>query len=168
MSPVLIILTLTHVVISLVAIASGFVVLAGFFSAKRLDGWTKLFLATTAATSITGFFFPVHRFMPSQAVGIVSLLVLIPCLIARYSRNLAGWWRPIYVVTASAVLYFNVFVLIVQAFLKIPALKALAPTQAEPPFKLTQLSVLVLFIAVTTFAVIRFRPEPPSVPALTA
>jgi hypothetical protein len=149
-----------HVVISLMGIFSGFVVMAGFLTGKRLDGWTALFLATTVATSVTGFFFPVHHFMPSHAVGILSLLVLAAAIYARYSRHLAGAWRKVYVVGAIVALYFNVFVAIVQAFSKLPALKTLAPTQSESPFKFTQLFVLAVFVAMAIVAAIRFRNEP--------
>ena len=153
--------TLVHVVISLVAIISGFVVLSGFLRGKQLNRWAAFFLATTAATSITGFLFPFERFLPSHAVGIVSLVVLPVALFARYGRRLAGRWRSIYVVSAMLLLYLNVFVLIVQAFQKVPALKELAPTQSEPPFSLTQLLVLVLFVLATVIAAIRFRKEIP-------
>ena len=126
--------TFLHVLISLVGIASGFVVLFGLLTKKRLDRWTALFLITTAATSVTGFGFPVHELLPSHKVGIISLVVLTAAFFARYRFHLAGSWRWIYVVGAVLALYFNVFVLVVQLFLKVPALKALAPTQKEPPF----------------------------------
>jgi hypothetical protein len=159
--------TVFHVLISLIAIVSGFVVVFGLLTARRLDGWTSLFLWTTVATSVTGFFFPVHRFMPSHAVGIVSLIVLPVALFARYRRRMAGHWRTAYVVTAMIALYLNVFVLVVQSFLKVPALKVLAPTQSEPPFALTQLGVLVLFIVLGILATLRFRPgQSISAPAL--
>jgi hypothetical protein len=149
--------TILHVIISLVGIFSGFVVLSGLIAGRRLDGWTALFLATTVATSVTGFFFPVHHFMPSHVVGIISLVVLGVAIYARYSRCLTGAWRKVYVVCAVLALYLNVFVAIVQAFLKLPALNALAPTQTEPPFKLTQLVVLGLFVVLAIVAAIRFR-----------
>ena len=157
---ILAVYTLVHVVISLAGIFSGFVVLFGLLAGKRLDGWTKFFLITTVATSVTGFFFPLHGFTPAIGVGIISLLVLSIAIFARYPRQLAGRWRWIYVVTAMIALYLNVFVAIVQAFEKVPVLKALAPTQSEPPFKLTQLVVLVLFVVLTIVGVIRFRLEP--------
>jgi len=153
--------TIFHVALSLLGIASGFVVAYGLLTARRLDGWTAVFLTTTVATSVTGYFFPVHHFMPSHAVGIVSLLVLAVAIVARYRRHLAGSWRWIYVVSAMIGLYLNVFVLVVQSFAKVPALKALAPTQSEPPFKLTQLVLLALFLMLTIAAAIRFRAEPP-------
>src|SRR5438874_10234349 len=128
-------------------------------AAKRLDGWTKWFLITTVATSVTGFFFPFNGFTPAIGVGIISLLVLAVAIYARYPGQLAGHWRWIYVVTAVIALYFNVFVAVVQAFLKVPALNARASTQTEPPFKLAQLVVLALFAALAIVAAIRFRPE---------
>jgi hypothetical protein len=151
--------TLVHVAISLVGIAAGFAVLFGLLARKRLDGWTKLFLITTVATSVTGFFFPFHGFTPAIGVGIISSLVLAVAIFARYGRHLAGSWRWIYVVTATIALYLNVFVGIVQAFQNVPALKAIAPTQTEPPFAITQLVVLGLFILIGLVAAIRFRPE---------
>jgi hypothetical protein len=151
--------TIIHTLISLVGIFAGVVVLFGLLGGKRLDGWTRWFLITTVLTSVTGFGFPVHKFMPSHAVGILSLLVLAVAIYARYPRQLAGAWRWIYVVTAMIALYLNVFVGIVQAFEKVPALKVLAPTQSEPPFKLTQLVVLALFVVLAIVAVIRFRTE---------
>ncbi|MGO9203671.1 MAG: DsbA family protein [Limisphaerales bacterium] len=127
-------------------ILSGFVVLFGLLVGKRLDNWTALFLATTVATSVTGFLFPFHHFLPSHAVGIISLVVLSLTIYSRYARRLAGAWRKVYVVGAMASLCLNVLVAIVQAFQKLAALRALAPTQSEPPFKLTQLVVLALFV----------------------
>lgn len=151
--------TIFHVVLSLVGIFSGFVVMFGLLTARRLDGWTALFLATTVATSVTGFLFPVHHFMPSHGVGIVSLLVLSIAIFAFYGRHLVRSWRWIYVVTAMISLYLNFFVLVVQSFLKVPALNALAPTQTEPPFKLTQLVVLLFFVVITVLGALRFHPE---------
>lgn len=152
-------LTFAHVLISLVGIISGFIVLFGLMAAKPLPVWTALFLLTTVATSVTGFiFFPFHHFMPSHGVGIISLLVLSVALFARYVRRLADAWRWIYVISAVLALYLNVFVLIVQAFLKVPALHALAPQQTEPPFLHTQLVVLGLFVVLGLIAAIRFRP----------
>jgi hypothetical protein len=124
--------TLVHVLLSLVGIVSGFVVVFGLLTARRLDGWTALFLASTVATSLTGFGLPFHRLMPSHIIGIISLVVLGVAIIARYARHLAGAWRWIYVVCAVIALYLNFFILIVQAFMKVPALKAMAPTQSEP------------------------------------
>jgi hypothetical protein len=149
--------TLIHVVISLIAIAAGFVVLAGLLKGSRLDAWTALFLVTTAATSLTGFGFPFVRLLPSHIVGAISLVVLAVAVLARYTYHMARGWRATYVITAVAALYFNVFVLIVQTFQKVPALAALAPTQSEPPFAIAQLIVLIAFLAVGYLAVVRFR-----------
>jgi hypothetical protein len=151
------ILTAVHVAISLLAIMSGIVVLFGMIAGKPLEARTKFFLITTVLTSVTGFFFPVQHFMPSHAVGIISLVMLTVAIYARYGRKLAGAWRKTYVITAVIALYLNVFVLVVQSFMKIPALKQLAPTQTEPPFKLTQLVVLVLFVVLGILAAIKFR-----------
>jgi len=156
---ILAIYTIIHTLISLVGIFTGLVVLFGMLVARRLDGWTKWFLITTVATSVTGFFFPFHGFTPAHGVGIISLLLLAVAIYARYPRQLAGHWRWIYVVTAVIVLYLNVFVGVVQAFLKVPALNAMAPTQTESPFKLAQLVVLALFAVLAIIAAIRFRPE---------
>src|SRR6266487_7090255 len=133
--------TFVHVVISLVGIFTGLIVLFGLLAGKRLDGWTKWFLITTVATSVTGSFFPFHGFTPAIALGIMSMIVLAVAIFARYSRQLIGHWRWIYVACAVIALYFNVFVGIVQSFEKISALKAIALTQTEPPFKFTQLVV---------------------------
>jgi hypothetical protein len=149
--------TLIHVVISLIAIAAGFVVLAGLLKSKRLDAWTVVFLITTTATSLTGFGFPFVRLLPSHIVGAISLVVLTVAVLARYSYHMASAWRATYVVAAVTALYFNVFVLIVQTFQKVPALAALAPTQSEPPFAITQLVVLVVFFVLGYLAVVRFR-----------
>ncbi len=150
--------TILHTLISFVAIFTGLIVLFGMLAGERLDGWTKWFLITTVLTSVTGFFFPFHGFTPAHGVGIMSVLVLAVAIFARYPRLLAGAWRWIYVVTAVIALYLNVFVGVVQAFLKVPALHVMAPTQTEPPFKLTQLVVLALFIVLGIVAAIRFRP----------
>jgi hypothetical protein len=152
--------TLVHVVLSLIGIVSGFVVVFGLLAMKRLDRWTALFLVSTVATSVTGFLFPFHHFLPSHGVGIISLLVLGVAILARYARHLAGAWRRIYVVSAVIALYLNVFVLIVQLFEKVPALKAMAPMQSEAPFKVTQLVALALFVVLAIFAAIKFRSEP--------
>jgi len=147
--------TQVHVAISLIAIVTGLVVMFGLLARNRLDRWTALFLLFTVATSLTGFFFPFHGFTPAIGVGIISMLVLALAIFARYGRHLAGAWRWIYVITAMVALYLNVFVLIVQSFQKISLLKALAPTQSEPPFLFTQLIALTLFIVLTIVAAIR-------------
>jgi uncharacterized membrane protein len=149
--------TLIHVVISLAGIASGLVVLAGMLAGKRLDGWTAVFLTTTVLTSATGFGFPFTHLLPSHIVGLISLVLLFVAIVARYVRRLRGAWRVIYVVTAVAALYFNVFVLVVQLFRRVPALTRLAPTQSEPPFAVAQLALLVVFLTLGVLAARRFR-----------
>lgn len=149
--------TLLHVIISLAGIGSGFIVLYGLLNSKRLDGWTAIFLATTVLTSVTGFMFPFEKLLPSHIVGALSLLVLAIAIFARYGRNLAGSWRAVYVITAAIALYFNCFVAVVQAFLKIPALHALAPHGNEPPFLAAQIVVLAIFVWLTYRAARRFH-----------
>lgn len=153
-------LTFIHVVLSLSGIASGLVVVFGFLTTRHLDGWTAAFLLTTVLTSLTGFLFPIHGFTPGLAVGMLSLVVLAVAIVARYRQQMSGRWRPVYVMSAVIALYFNVFVLAVQLFLKVPALAALAPTQSEPPFIAAQAVLLVLFVAIGVGSVIRFRGEP--------
>jgi hypothetical protein len=150
--------TFIHVLISLAGIGSGLVVAYGLLTSKRLDAWTILFLVTTAATSVTGFLFPFHGFTPAIGVGILSMVVLIAAILALYVFRLAGAWRVVYIAGAVIALYFNVFVLIVQAFQKIAVLRDLAPTQTEPPFLIAQLAALLFFIAVGIQAVRRFHP----------
>jgi hypothetical protein len=152
--------TIIHTLISLVAIFTGLIVVFGMLGARRLPGWTKWFVITAVATTITGFFFPFHGFTPAIGLGIISLPFLALTIFARYPKHLAGSWRWIYVIGAVICLYFNLFVLVVQLFEKVPALHALAPTQTESPFKTTQLSVLVISSLVCIVAAIRFRPQP--------
>jgi hypothetical protein len=151
--------TVFHVVLSLVGIAAGFVVVFGLLAAKRLPGWTAVFLWTTVLTSATGFMFPVHHLLPSHIVGTISLIALALAIYALYLRKLAGGWRNVYVIDTVIAQYLNFFVLLVQLFQNVPALKALAPTQSEAPFKVTQLVTLVVFVVLATFAARRFRNE---------
>jgi hypothetical protein len=150
--------TLIHVLISLAGIASGVIVVYGFLTNKRLDAWTAVFLTTTALTSLTGFLFPFTGMTPAIKLGIISLVLLAITVVTRYPLHLA--WRKTYVIAACAALYFNVFVLVVQSFEKVPGLRAIAPTQKEPPFAIAQIAVLVLFIVVTIVSVKKFRIEP--------
>ena len=152
--------TLVHVILSLIGIAAGLVVLGGMLGSKRLEGWTAVFLATTILTSVTGFLFPFTRIGPPHVFGAISLPVLGLALVALYGRRLQGAWRWLYVVGALVALYLNVFVGVVQAFLKLPFLTALAPTQSEPPFVIVQLLVLAVFVVLGFRAVSRFRPTP--------
>jgi hypothetical protein len=152
--------TLFHVVLSLVGIASGFIVVYGMVAGKRLDLWNAIFLVFTVLTSLTGFLFPFHHLLPSHVVGILSLVVLAVAILARYPFHLRGAWGRAYVVSAMLALYFNVFVLVVQAFLKVPALKAAAPTQKEPPFLIAQIAVIALFVVLTIVAARKCHTEP--------
>jgi hypothetical protein len=149
-----------HVLISLIGIGSGLIVMFGLLTGKRLDGLTAIFLVTTVLTSVTGFGFPFEHLLPSHIVGIISLVILAVAIPARYVFRLAGAWRWIYVVGAATALYLNVFVLVVQSFMKVPALRALAPTQKEPPFLIAQLAVLLVYFGFTILAVKRFHIEP--------
>jgi hypothetical protein len=150
--------TLFHVALSLIGIVAGFVVIWGFLTAKRLDAWTMIFLSATILASVTGFLFPIERFTPAHAVGILSLAALGLAVVARYPMRMAGPWRATYVVAAAISQYLNFAVLIIQSFQKVPVLNALAPTQAEAPFMVTQLIVLGFFIALTIVSIFRFRP----------
>lgn len=150
--------TIFHVVISLIAILAGFIVLYGWLTARRLDGWTLIFLVFTLATSVTGFFFPFHGFTPAIGTGILSVVVLLVAFAGLYAFHLEGSWRWIYLISAAIALYLNVFVLIIQAFLKIPPLHALAPNGNEPPFAIVQGIVLALFVFGGFLAVRRYRP----------
>ena len=148
--------TFIHVAISLIGIGSGVVVMFGLVTGRSFSGWTSLYLVTTVLTSVTGFGFPVARFMPSHAVGILSLIVLTFAVLALYRFHLEGAWRWVYVITAVLAMYFNVFVLVVQSFQKITLLKAMAPAQSEPPFVFTQAVVLGVFTLIAIRALISF------------
>lgn len=152
--------TLIHIGISLTGIASGFVVVGGWLARRHFRGWTALFLTMTLLTSVTGFFFPFQGFTPALAVGGISLIVIIAALYALGIGRLAGIWRGTYVVTALVALYLNFFVLVAQLFQKTPALKALAPTQTEPPFAVAQGLVFLLFVVLGVASVRSFQSEP--------
>lgn len=149
--------TLVHVIISLVALASGFVVVGGMFTGRLFHGWTALFLATTIATNVTGFGFPFEKFLPSHGVAILSLILLAIAVYALFVKKLAGKWQLVYVITAVAALYFNAFVLVAQLLLRLPALHELAPTQSEPPFGITQLLVLLVFLYLGVLTAKKFK-----------
>jgi hypothetical protein len=156
-------LTLVHVVISLIAIVAGLVVMFGLLGSKQMPGLTAIFLLFTILTSVTGFMFPFKELLPSHIFGIISLILLAIACIALYVMKLSGAWRPVYIVTAMTSLYLNVFVLVVQSFLKIPALQALAPSvppapPSGPVFAVVQGIVLVLFVVAIIGIWRRFRP----------
>jgi hypothetical protein len=153
-------LTTVHVIISLIGIVSGIIVMVGLLGSNRMPGMTAIFLLFTILTSATGFLFPFTELLPSHMIGILSLVLLAIACIALYVMKLSGPWRGVYVVTAMTSLYLNIFVLVVQAFLKVPALHALAPSvpPSEPPFATIQGVVLVFFVIVIIGAVRRFRP----------
>lgn len=151
--------TLVHVAISFVAIAAGIVAVWQMYSARLPRGWTAVFLSMTALTCITGYFFPADKVLPSHVVGAITLGTVVLATLALYRYRLERSWRWIYVVSAIAALYLNVFVGVVQSFLKIPALNALAPTQAEAPFAIAQAAVLLFFVGVTIVVLRMFRPQ---------
>jgi hypothetical protein len=152
--------TTVHVAISLIAIVAGLVVMGGMLGSNRMPGLTAIFLLFTILTSATGFLFPFNGVTPGDIIGALSLVLLAIACIALYAMKLSGAWRWIYVLTALLSLYFNVFVLVIQSFLKIPALTALAPGNppSGPVFAVLQGLVLLFFILVIIGAVRRFRP----------
>jgi hypothetical protein len=157
--------TALHVLISLIGIVSGIIVMVGLLRSTLSRGGTWLFLLTTILTSVTGFFFPFEKLLPSHIVGIISLVLLAVACFALYVKRLSGSWRWIYVVTAMTSLYLNVFVLVIQAFLKVGPLHALAPSvpPSEPPFAIVQGIVLLLFVVATIIGALKFRPTPVSI-----
>jgi hypothetical protein len=158
-------LAFVHTIISLIGILAGFVVMSGMLSSNRMPGWTAIFLLLTILTSATGFLIPplvTEKLLPSHMIGALSLLLLAIACFALYGQKLSGSWRWIYVLTALLAQYFNVFVLVIQSFLKIGPLHALAPSvpPSEPPFAIVQGIVLVLFIIFIIGALRRFKPAP--------
>ncbi len=153
--------TAIHVVISLIAIVAGFIVMFGMLSSKPMPGLTAIFLLFTILTSVTGFMFPFEKLLPSHILGVLSLVLLAIACLALYGMRVAGPWRPVYVVTALVSLYLNVFVLVIQAFLKIPALHAEAP--GNPPdgasFDVAQGLVLLFFVVMIVGVWRRYKPK---------
>ena len=154
---------LVHTVISIVAIVAGFIVMFGMLKSTRPGGLTALFLLLTILTSGTGFLIPpllTDKLLPSHIIGLLSEVLLLFACIALYAMKLSGSWRWIYAVTALLALYFNTFVLVIQSFLKIPALTAVAPGNppSGPVFAVVQGVVLVFFVLMIIGAVRRFRP----------
>ena len=156
---------LVHVIISLVGIAAGFIVMFGMLGSNRMPGLTAIFLLLTILTSATGFLIPpllFEKLLPSHMIGVLSLILLAIACYALYGQKLSGSWRWIFVLTALLAQYFNVFVLVIQSFLKVGPLHALAPSvpPSEPPFAIVQGIVLVFFIIVIIGAIRRFHPAP--------
>ena len=152
--------TAVHVIISLIAIVSGLIVMFGLLGSNRKPGLTAIFLLFTILTSATGFLFPFEQLLPSHIIAIISLVLLAVACFALYGMKLSGAWRSIYVLTAMVSLYLNVFVLIIQSFIKLAPLHALAPSipPSEPPFAIVQGIVLLFFVVVIIGALRRFRP----------
>ena len=152
--------TLLHVVISLIAIVSGLIVMFGMLASRPMPGLTAIFLIFTVLTSVTGFGFPFDKLLPSHMIGILSLALLVVACLALYAFGLKGAWRPIYVVTALTALYLNVFVLVIQSFLKIPSLTALAPGNppSGPVFAVVQGLVLLAFAILIIGVWRRYKP----------
>jgi hypothetical protein len=152
--------TMFHVIISLIGIVSGIIAMFAMLGSHNKPGMNAVFLLFTILTSATGFLFPFTQLLPSHMIGILSLVLLAIACIALYGLKLSGAWRWIYVVTALVSLYLNVFVLVIQGFLKVPVLTALAP--GNPPsgaaFAVVQGYVLLFFIVVIVGTVKRFRP----------
>jgi hypothetical protein len=150
--------TALHVALSLIAIASGVLALLGTLRAGKASGLTAVFLLTTAAASVTGFFFPSARVGMGHVIGVVSLIVLVPTVLALYRHRLAGRWRWVYLAGATTVLYLNAFIAVWQAFGKITVLHLLAPTPSAPSFLVAHLVVLAICIALGVLAMKRFHP----------
>ncbi|MCF2521855.1 hypothetical protein [Bradyrhizobium sp. G127] len=149
--------TVLHLIISMIAIALGFIVAGGMLASNRLSGWTVWFLILTILTNATGFLFPFTKLLPSHIVAIISLALLAIAVYALYGKGLAGIWRTVYVVTAMLALWFNVFVLVAQSFQKVALLNVYAPTGSEPPFAITQGIVLLFFIFLIVLGIRRFK-----------
>jgi hypothetical protein len=159
MSTGLALFTIFHVFLSIAALVTGLVMLAGLLKARPYGGWTIAFLVSMAATMLTGFLFPFHGFTPALGVGIICILILGLAVIARYTFQMRGFWRPVYIVSGLTALYLNCFVFVVQAFQKIGPLHVLAPKGSEPPFAVVQAIVLLSFLFAGYLAVRGFRPR---------
>ncbi len=149
--------TLLHVVVSLTGIGAGLIAVLRLAGNRLSPGLTTFFLITTALTSISGFLFPFHGVTPGIVLGVLSMIVLLLAAAALYAGQLNGGWRGTYVISATLALYFNVFVLFAQLFAKVPALKAIAPSQSSPAFGVTQLVVLVVFVVLAVRSLRGFR-----------
>lgn len=168
--------TILHVIISLIAIASGFVIVFGMIGSHRLPKTTAVFWIMTVLTTVTGFMFflsPTQAKMltPAAATGIVATVFFVIGLVALYVKHLYGRWRWIYAIAATVSLYLNIFVLIVQSFQKLAFINpaaTLMPPFAGPPFApptdfqfaITQGAALVLAVMLGIVTAWKFRRGP--------
>ena len=150
-----------HTLITLVAIVAGLVMLYGMLGNRRMDAVHSVFLLFSVLTAVTGFMLQIKPVTPAVMLGVILSVVLLVALAARYLQGMRGAWRWIYVVTAVLSLYLNCFVLVVQSFLKVPALHALVPSvpPAGPLFGAVQGAVLLFFVVTGFLAVRRFHPR---------
>lgn len=146
-----------HTLLSIVALIAGAVAIKGLLNSRVTPIWTEIYLVTAILTSATGFGFP-GPFTPAKVVGTICLILLAIALLALYVFKLRGPWRWLYVIGIAVSTYFDYFVLVAQLFNKVPALKALAPTQSEPPFAVAEVIVLAIFVWLAVQAVRKFHP----------
>jgi hypothetical protein len=128
--------TTAHVVLSLIGIAAGVLVLLRPSRMPKAIGLTTLFLATTLAGNVTGLLYLIAfpRFGMGHGIGVASLIVFVPTLLALYRHRLAGSWRQVWVAGAMTLLYLNAFIAVMQAFSKSGYLRTLpATTPLSPP-----------------------------------
>jgi hypothetical protein len=151
--------TSIHSILSLLALVLGLVVLLDFFGVRIPSLITGLFLLLAFLTSATGFGFPFNGILPSHVVGVLALIAFAAAAYGRYIANFAGLWRSIYVIGIVASEFFLAFVGVAQAFGKITALNALAPTQSEPPFAITQLVLLLICAIIGVVGVRGYRRD---------
>lgn len=147
-------LTQLHTAISIVAIFTGIPVLTALAAGRPRPTLATITIVLLVVTSVSGFLFPYTQFLPSHAVGILSLGVLVVTIWSRWGgRRLTNTGRA-YAVTLTVAVYLDAFVFVVQAFLKVPALHAAAPTQQSPIFAIAQAILLAAFV-VLGYAVLR-------------
>jgi hypothetical protein len=154
------VLTLTHVLLALIAIGTGVAVLSGLLAGQLRISWTVHFFRCALATSVTGFFFPFHHLLPSHYMSMASVYVAGVAILAWCKFHLAGAWRSIFAISTTIVLYLNVVVAVTQVFRHVSLLQSLAPTLSELPFLVVQLSLMALFVVLGPVAVKRFSDRP--------
>jgi hypothetical protein len=150
--------TTVHVLISLIGIGAGFIALGTMIANRWSSGWNTAFFSSTMVTSVSGFLFPIKSLTPGIVIGLISVAILLVALFSLYQRRLAGMWQRVYTISAAFALYLNVFVGVVQAFQKVPSLRAIAPTPSAGAFVATQCVVLLLFAVLTYLAAKRWAP----------